>query len=196
MRFLDGVGVGVAGDALLRAIAVKKLEALVKGRGHHSILVDPRPSQESGIGGVCFDDEEAHLEAESRHLDLHRDGPQCWLPLVVEAANHHVSGLQVIHRETCPFQAPNRQYIHSRPRVDEDASEVRDADVPLHVEWTVMGAVLYDVVLLVERDLIHEQGVCEETVFRHAHLVEFWSLERLDKGFTQARHHHECIVYT
>jgi hypothetical protein len=46
-----------------------------------------------------------------------------------------------------------------------------------------MGAFFYDVVLLVERDLIHEQGVGEETVFRHAYFVELGSLERLDEGF-------------
>jgi hypothetical protein len=57
------------------------------------------------------------------------------------------------------------------------------ADVSLHIEWTVVGAIFYEIVLLVKRDLIHKQGVSEETMFRHAHLVELGSLERLDEGF-------------
>jgi hypothetical protein len=65
MRLLDGVGVGVADDALLCAVAVEELQALVKSRRHHTILMYPWPPQEGRVRGVRFDDEEPHLEAES-----------------------------------------------------------------------------------------------------------------------------------
>ena len=75
-------------------------------------MVNPWPPQKGRVGGVCFNDEEPHLEAECRHLDFHRDGTERWLSLVVEAADHYIRGLQVIHRETSPRQAPKGQDIH------------------------------------------------------------------------------------
>ena len=71
---------------------------------------------------------------------------------------------------------------------------MHSADVSLHVKWRIVGAIFDDVVILVERDLIPEQGVCEEMVLRHAHFIELWSLERLNEGFAQIRHQHESIM--